>query len=262
MDPCMSADSLNDLHRIGLSGVGLVFVAVPIAVGVMRGSFFFAAVFFLMLLTLGLGSQLAMMESVVTVISDAGLGRRLPRPALAALACATCYVLGLIFITKAGVYWVQLFDYYGVVLALFFVAMMECCGLMWCGGGKMWETFSGRTLAWTGRRLGYGYACSWKYVCPCVMVVMLAATLLPPWGSVDLLKASDSRPFPEGDGLYPRWSIAIGWLLAVLPLIAFAVCCALPPLAAESDVAAEAEAEAQSPATAADIAESAPGDAS
>lgn len=107
-DPCIAGDSLESLKKVGLSGTSLAFVAFPIAISQMPGGFFFAVLFFLMMLILGIDSQFAYIEAVATVLCDAGWGDRIPRPLLNGLICFTSYLLGIIFVTDAGVYFLEL----------------------------------------------------------------------------------------------------------------------------------------------------------
>jgi len=214
VNPCIRGDDLAGLSSVGLSGTGLAFVAFPIAIGHMPGGFFWALVFFVMLLCLGIDTQFATVESVITVLTDAGVGRSLHRPVLAGLVCLASYLVGLIFVTKGGIYWFNLFDTYSCAVAPFFVAAMECVGLMWTKAST-WESFRRRTDEWTGVNLGKLYFLSWKFVCPALLIAMVALSL-ETW---DMMGARESKPFPGGTGFLPEWSIWAGWVLAMLPIL-------------------------------------------
>lgn len=216
INPCIQHNNLADLESVGLSGTGLAFIAFPIAVSQMPGGYVWAILFFIMLLCLGIDSQFAMVESVMTVLCDAGIGKGIPRELFAAMICASSYVIGLIFITKGGIYWFQLFDYYTCVVSMFFVTALECAALMW-SRSSVWLGFAERVEEWTGRRLGPGYKWSWKLVCPALLGVLVILA----FQSWDLMGAEQSVPYPEGTGYYPGWSIWFGWSLAILPLVGF-----------------------------------------
>eukprot|EP00930_Biecheleria_cincta_P098494 TRINITY_DN90148_c0_g1_i1.p1 TRINITY_DN90148_c0_g1~~TRINITY_DN90148_c0_g1_i1.p1 ORF type:complete len:653 (+),score=95.98 TRINITY_DN90148_c0_g1_i1:56-1960(+) len=230
VDPCISGKSLDELSSIGLSGTGLAFVAFPIAISKMPGGFVWAVLFFVMLLCLGIDSQFAMVESVVTVLSDAGLEKRLSRQALSGSICFISYLIGLIFVTKAGVYWVNLFDNYSSLLVLFAVTGCECVGLMWSCGGQTWKDFKFKCKEWTGIELGPAFSLSWKWLCPLLLAVLLLANITPPLGKLDLMGAESSVAYPEGKGYLPSWSMYIGWCLAVLPLFAVPIFAAFSSL--------------------------------
>jgi len=218
-DPCISGNSIDELKSIGLSGTGLAFIAFPIAISQMPGSFLFAVLFFIMLLALGIDSQFAMVESVVTVLSDAGLQDRLSRPALSGIVCLVSYALGLVFVTRGGIYWFNLFDNYSCLLVLFVVTGLECLGLTWTSAGQTWQDFKIRCQEWTGIALGRVFQVGWKWFCPLLLAALFLADVTPPLGKLDLMGAETSIPYPEGEGYLPRWSIYVGWCLALVPVL-------------------------------------------
>mmetsp|Transcript_2123 Transcript_2123/g.6340 ORF Transcript_2123/g.6340 Transcript_2123/m.6340 type:complete len:105 (-) Transcript_2123:406-720(-) len=86
-------------------------------------------------LCLGIDSEFAMIESVMTVIHDSKMAPNMSKPVLAGVLCGVSYLIGLIFVTRSGIYWFTLFDYYSCVVALFLVTFMECFWLVWGGAG-------------------------------------------------------------------------------------------------------------------------------
>mmetsp|Transcript_100856 Transcript_100856/g.289913 ORF Transcript_100856/g.289913 Transcript_100856/m.289913 type:complete len:642 (-) Transcript_100856:419-2344(-) len=223
VNPCISSDDLSGLSSVGLSGTGLAFIAFPIAIARMPGGFFWALLFFVMLLSLGIDSQFAMIESIVTVCADAGLDKRLRRPVLAGIVCLVEFCIGLVFVTRGGIYWFRLFDNYSCLIALFFVAAMEAIGLTW-SDANLWAAFKRRVTEWTGIRLGMAFLVSWKFVCP-LLIIAVAALSLKSW---DVMDARRSRPFPEGTGAFPVWSIWFGWAMALLPVLVALLSTLLP----------------------------------
>jgi SNF family Na+-dependent transporter len=239
VNPCIRDDALSDLAPIGLSGTGLAFIAFPIAIAQMPGGFFWAILFFITLLCLGIDSQFAMVESVMTVLVDAGYGARMPRPAFAAAVCLVSYLLGLIFVTRGGIYWFELFDYYSCVLAMFVVTGAECIGLMWIGRDA-WPNFASTVLEYTGRHLNSSYATGWKFVCPALLFLLTCLS----FKEYDLMNARGSVRYPAGTGYKPEWSIWLGWSLAMLPCVALVICAFAfsgPPAATGTSAKADAE---------------------
>lgn len=58
------------IDQVGLEGPGLVFVVYPEAIATMDFSAFWAIVFFLMLITLGLDSTFGGLEAMITALCD------------------------------------------------------------------------------------------------------------------------------------------------------------------------------------------------
>lgn len=233
-NPCIRSDDLSGLASVGLSGTGLAFVAFPIAIASMPGGFFWAMLFFVMLLCLGIDSQFAMVESIVTVLSDAGVGGGLSRPKLSAVVCVLSYLLGLIFVTRSGIYWFELMDSYSCVVAMFFVTGMECFGVCWFRS-SVWLGFRRRVKEWTGQTVGWTHTVSWKFICPALLVVVVAMSL----NKWDIMDAASSTPFPAGKGFLPAWSVWVGWTLGLLPLLAALVVALLPTGDVEAEFGAE-----------------------
>merc|ERR1712232_634294 len=102
-NPCIRPDDIRDLESIGLQGTGLAFIAFPIAISKMPGAFLWAMLFFLMLFCLGVDSQFAMVESIMTVVSDTSLGKHFEgrKPLQAFLLCFALYLLGIIFMMQS-----------------------------------------------------------------------------------------------------------------------------------------------------------------
>lgn len=98
------ADVLGkDVQDVATSGPGLAFVVYPEGIAQMPISPFWAICFFFMLLTLGLDTQFAMFEAVVTGLTDeypAWLKRR--KELFIALLCFVCFLLGIPIVTRVG----------------------------------------------------------------------------------------------------------------------------------------------------------------
>lgn len=60
----------KSIEEVGLEGPGLVFIVYPEAIATMTGSVFWAIIFFLMLITLGLDSTFGGLEAVTTALCD------------------------------------------------------------------------------------------------------------------------------------------------------------------------------------------------
>ena len=91
----------KEVHEVATSGPGLAFVVYPQGIAQMPISPFWAVCFFFMLLTLGLDTQFAMMEAVVTGLVDEYprvLKRR--KELFIAFICFCCFLLGIPIVTR------------------------------------------------------------------------------------------------------------------------------------------------------------------
>ncbi|XP_071495211.1 sodium- and chloride-dependent glycine transporter 1-like [Diadema antillarum] len=184
---------------------GLAFIAYPEAVARLPISPLWAFLFFFMLITLGLGSQLCIVETVVTSIADEfpNLLRKRKIFVLGAY-CLLAFFLGLICVTQAGNYWVILMDKYAADFALLIFGMSECIGMGWIYGVK---TFTNDIRSMLGDRivdhpLFNWWKLNWCFLTPAV----LSFVMLFSWISWEPPMATETYAFPP-------WAHVLGWLL-------------------------------------------------
>ena len=103
-----------------------VFTKIP-------GAPFWSALFFMMLLSLGLGSQIGILEGVVSTLFDQPSLKHVKKPILVGCVAITCFSIGLVFTTGAGEYWLTLFDSFGAT-GLTFIAFTELVSVMYVYG--------------------------------------------------------------------------------------------------------------------------------
>merc|ERR1719270_1852620 len=99
------------VEDVAAQGAGLAFIAYPEAVSRMPLSPIWSILFFIMLLSLGFGTQFSTTETVVTVLQDqfpALRGKN--RKWLTLCVCSFMYICGLFMITEGGMYVLQLVD--------------------------------------------------------------------------------------------------------------------------------------------------------
>lgn len=119
------------------SGFDLAFIAYPEALAQLPGGPFWSILFFFMLLTLGLDSQFAIVETITTSIQD--LFPKLMKKMRVRVTWACClalFLLGLMCVTQAGIYWVLLIDHFCAGWGILIAAILETVGVIWIYGNK------------------------------------------------------------------------------------------------------------------------------
>ncbi|XP_038630618.1 sodium- and chloride-dependent neutral and basic amino acid transporter B(0+)-like [Scyliorhinus canicula] len=202
------------VSKVAQSGFGLVFIVYPEALAQLPFAPFLSSLFFLMLVTMELDTKFAEFETILTILLDRfPKFRQTNRLHLIAGICLSFYVLGLLYVTQAGIYWLYLMDYYCTGWILMITALLELIGLSWIYGVNRFikdieMMIGGQTwLFWLWWRV------CWIFISPCLLAVILIwslATLTPPtYGSVE----------------YPVWATALGWCMIIfcimwIPIVA------------------------------------------
>ena len=123
---CSLVKELDDSAQ----GTGFAFIVMADVFTKIPGAPFWSALFFLMLLSLGLGSQIGIIEGLTSTLFDhprlhkvrVVIGGdqslhwcwpQVRKPVLTAAVALFCCLLGLVFTTGAGEYWLTLFDTFG-----------------------------------------------------------------------------------------------------------------------------------------------------
>ncbi|XP_062314418.1 sodium- and chloride-dependent creatine transporter 1 isoform X1 [Osmerus eperlanus] len=210
----MAAEQGVDISKVAESGPGLAFIAYPKAVTLMPLAPLWAALFFFMLLVLGLDSQFVGVEGLITGIMDmlpprSKLGA-LRREVVVAICCTTCFFIDLSMVTEGGMYVFQLFDYYSASgITLLWQAFWECVVVAWVYGADRFMDDVARMIGY--RPLPYMKLC-WSYITPLVCV------------GVFLFHVVNYKPLTYNSVyVYPWWGEALGWLLALSSMLCIPV---------------------------------------
>ncbi|KAI4873391.1 hypothetical protein NFI96_012317 [Prochilodus magdalenae] len=191
------------------SGPGLAFIAYPKAVTMMPLPTFWAILFFIMLLLLGLDSQFVEVEGQITSLVDlypSLLRKGYRREIFIAVICVISYLVGLTMVTKGGMYVFQLFDYYAASgVCLLWVAFFECVAVAWVYGA---DNFYDAIEDMIGYRPNGWMKWSWTLITPVLCVGCFVFSLVK-------YKPLTYNKMYE----YPDWSIGVGWSLALASMI-------------------------------------------
>ncbi|XP_037093533.1 sodium- and chloride-dependent GABA transporter ine-like isoform X2 [Pollicipes pollicipes] len=211
------AKELNQkIQEVVVAGPGLVFVIYPKALANMPIPQLWGFLFFFMLLCLGLDSQFATLEVVITTLQDAygkWIKEYLKRhEVLVLMICLVSCVLGLPHVTQGGMYFFQLMDYYVAGISLMFLAFFEVIAVTWIyGTERLCRDFA----IMTGARPSIYFQICWRYLAPFLILAIWIFSLI-----------DYERP-TYGAYRYPEWAIGLGWLLASLSILPIPVCAAL-----------------------------------
>uniref|UniRef100_T1JCL7 Transporter n=1 Tax=Strigamia maritima TaxID=126957 RepID=T1JCL7_STRMM len=160
-----------------------------------------AVMFFLMMVTLALGTTIADICCVMTVLQD-----QLPRVSrvkLLSLLCIVAYCMGLTYVTSGGQYVLKLIDNLGAGFSSFVFAIGEAVGLMWIYG---MQKFAADISFMLGFKIGTYWKVTWAVFCPIILTVILIYSLV------------SFEPLELAGYVYPGWAEAIGWSLAAVAL--------------------------------------------
>jgi len=183
-------------------GFGLAFIAYPSIISTLgRAASFFGVIFFIMLITLGIDSAFSMVEAVAAGFIDKFNARRLR------VNFAVAFVgilVGLIFTTRSGYYWLDIVDHFMNSFGLVVVGLLECLVIgYFYGTGKVRDYVNSKSEF----SIGKWWDIMIMFVTPVVLGISVA------------LEIKD-RIFASYEG-YPRWAeFAAGWAVVIaLPVI-------------------------------------------
>ncbi|XP_021703064.1 sodium- and chloride-dependent GABA transporter ine isoform X1 [Aedes aegypti] len=198
-------------------GPGLIFVVYPQALAKMPAAQMWAVLFFFMLLCLGLNSQFAIVEVVVTSIQD-GFPRWIKRKLvyhelLVLIVCVVSFFAGLPNLIQGGIYFFQLIDHYAASISIMFLAFFETVAIAWFYGINR---LSKNVKQMTGRYPSF-------YLRFCLLIAV-PAMLISLW--IFSLINYEAPTYHNGKYIYPGWAHGLGWAITAASLIcipAFAI---------------------------------------
>ncbi|XP_055710093.1 sodium-dependent nutrient amino acid transporter 1-like isoform X2 [Phlebotomus papatasi] len=198
------AHNLNaDITQVVKVGSGLAFISYPDAISKFDWvPQLFSVLFFFMLLTLGLGSVVALVSAVVTVLRDQF--PKVPYWQMALYVSSCLFLVGLIYVTPGGQWMLDLVDHYGGTFLIFALAVIELTAIFWVYG--LYD-FMMDTQFMCKRYLGLYWRICWPLVTPIFMLVIFVYHM------------ASLKPITFGDEPYPEAAHIAGWLLFAIGLV-------------------------------------------
>merc|ERR550517_1363418 len=118
-------------------GPWIAFVAFPEVLSGLPLPWLWSALFFLMLLFVGLNLVSVLVETLNTALYDAVPKLRMHKSKVSALMCICLYLLGLPLVSSNGVYVADLMTRYGTApFCLLWIGLWSVVSLMWIYGFK------------------------------------------------------------------------------------------------------------------------------
>ncbi|XP_048468321.1 sodium- and chloride-dependent GABA transporter 1 [Rhincodon typus] len=195
------------IDDIAVDGPGLVFVVYPEAFVTMPVSPLWAVLFFIMLLFLGLDSEFAMVEVMVTSLLDANQGwllKYLKRKEFVVLGvCVVAFMLGIPNVTQGGIYVFQLLDHYTAQVSIVFLAFFEIVAVC-CIYGL--PRLSQNIEEMLGKKPNIYLRVCWLLSPVLILIIMVFVII-------------DFEPVRYGTYQYPEWGQGLGWVIAFASLI-------------------------------------------
>ncbi|XP_051967856.1 sodium- and chloride-dependent neutral and basic amino acid transporter B(0+)-like [Xyrauchen texanus] len=193
---------------IAKEGFGLAFIAYPDALSKLPISPLWSILFFIMLITLGLDSQFAIIEVIATCLQDAYPHVLKSKRGLITIAiCTALFLLGLPCVTGAGIYWVNLMDTFCAGWIILVAGLIEVLGLSILYGGNRFIKDIEMMIKTRSSLFWLWWKACWFFITPVVLAFILG------WSLYTL------KPPTYGTVPYPEWGNALGWCMTSFCLI-------------------------------------------
>ncbi|XP_069141841.1 sodium-dependent proline transporter-like [Argopecten irradians] len=203
------ANKLNvEVKDVAKDGAGLAFVVYPEAVTSLPPPPLWSILFFFMLITLGLDSQFAMLETVLTGVLDQFPHLRPKKTIVILCICIFFFFLGLPLTAPGGMYLLQLMDNYVGGWTLLIIGLFENICVAYVYGVNR---FLKDIEVMLGFKMIIWWKICWWVVSPLTLVALFIFTFV------------DYAPSEYGDYKYPAWADGLGWAMAFLSVLAIPI---------------------------------------
>ncbi|KAI1304939.1 Sodium-dependent dopamine transporter [Halotydeus destructor] len=197
-----------EVKDVAAEGPGLVFIVYPEAIATMPGAPFWAVMFFLMLLTLGLDSSFGGSEAIITALSDEYPAIKKNREIFVALLFSLYFLIGLASCAQGGAYVVQLLDRYAASYSMLFAVFCEAIAVSWIYG---LDRFSNDIREMLGFDVGRWWKFCWFFMAPLFLMIIIVSGLL------------SYEPLTYDNYVYPRWANRLGLCIAASSVLCIPV---------------------------------------
>ncbi|XP_066438618.1 sodium- and chloride-dependent glycine transporter 2 [Eleutherodactylus coqui] len=194
-----------NIEKVADQGPGIAFVVYPEALTRLPLSPFWSIIFFLMLLTLGLDTMFATIETIVTSVADEfPKYLRTHKPLFTLVCCLSFFIMGFPMVTQGGIYMLQLVDNYAASYSLVIIAIFELVGISYVYGLQRFCEDIEMMIGFQPNRF---WKICWAFVTPTILTFILCFSFYQ-W-----------EPLTYGSYNYPTWSMVLGWLMLFCSVI-------------------------------------------
>ncbi|CAK1547194.1 unnamed protein product [Leptosia nina] len=172
---------------VGSGGTGLAFISYPDAIAKTFQPQLFSTLFFLMMAVLGVGSAVALLSVLNTVLMDAF--PKVPVVYMSAISCSGGFLIGLVYTTPGGQFILELIDHYGGTFLVLFCGIVEAVGVFWIYG---LENLCLDIEFMLGIKTSIYWRFCWGVITPAMMIVVFVYALV----TVEALKFGGWYSYP------------------------------------------------------------------
>merc|ERR1719347_1908939 len=207
---CSLVKELDDSAQ----GTGFAFIVMADVFTKIPGAPLWSALFFMMLLSLGLGSQIGILEGVISTLFDQPSLKNVKKPILVGVVAVSSFGIGLVFTTGSGEYWLTLFDTFGAT-GLTFIAFTELVSVMYVYGHKR---FTQDIKNMTGFQPNLYWQIMWRFISPIFMITVIISSVYCMLSDTTTYTAWNQQKAIGEKKEYPEWALGLAALLAMSSL--------------------------------------------
>ena len=169
----LSSTTGTPITELKASGPGLAFVVYPTIINKLPMlNTLFGVMFFVMLLTLGIDSAFSLVEAVTSGIRDKfGWSHKKCNLTTGCIG----FGFGLVFISGAGLYWLDIVDYFMNFFGLALACLIECVVIGWIF--KTTKVMD-HVNAMPGLNIGKWWEVMIKFIAPLILTILLITELV------------------------------------------------------------------------------------
>uniref|UniRef100_A0A336MM73 Transporter n=1 Tax=Culicoides sonorensis TaxID=179676 RepID=A0A336MM73_CULSO len=190
----------DDVGIVVKGGPGLAFISYPDAIA--KFDWFpqgFSVLFFFMLYTLGIGSNVAMTSCIMTIFKDKF--KHIAHWKITMSIAVVMFSIAIVYTTPGGQFVLELVDHHGATFVVFFLAIIELMTFCWIYGVKR---LCDDVYFMLGYRPNVIWRMCWKFITPIVMIVIFIYSLI------------SLKPVTYNGYVYKDSHYAIGWCITAL----------------------------------------------